>query len=197
MFESMLKIFKSTEDGTFGLPEHCVAILQEDLSGHDIFLTDLEFDQACQIACRRCRDAYRMGLVDGYVNGREYDAHIQGCLAEFAVAKYFGILNIWTPTINTFRKMPDIILNNKSIEVKSLGDKRTIIQRGFPIKQSTLKRPTDDIFIFVYCDIRQTDDPFGCKILGWSDAESIKRFYTERDWRLPYCEIRNVDSLVI
>lgn len=198
LFEGLLNGFFKTEENLLRIPNNSVKVISsKDFNEPNfisVILTEEEFDMGCQIACRRCRDAYKQGKIDSYVNGKEYDAHIQGVLSEIAVAKYLGIIDEWKPTINTFRTVPDICFNKTPIEVKSIGNYNALMNKGFSIKKSTLKRNEEDIFIFVYCDIRQTNIEFKCEIIGYATTKDVLLEYNEYSWYYPIDKIKKINK---
>lgn len=201
LFEGLINGLLKSEENLLRIPEGSVKILSnkefQQPNFVPVILTEEEFDMGCKIACRRCRDAYKLGKVDSYVNGKEYDAHIQGVLAEMAVAKYFNIIDEWKPTINTFRELPDICYKQTPIEVKSIGNYNTLINKGFSIKKSTLKRNEEDLFVFVYCDIRQTSLDFKCDIIGYATTKDVLEEYNEYSWHYPLFKIKDLNTIGI
>jgi hypothetical protein len=135
------------------------------LKGQEIKISEDEFYRAAEVGIHRCREAYRQGCKDKFVRGDEYDVHLRGALAEFAVAKFLKVE--WTASVNTFKNEPDVVYRGKSIEVKCSDSTENILRNGLKLPK-TIELHKDDIYALVYCDPKQQD--IVVTLVGWISA---------------------------
>jgi len=158
------------------------------VKGIDIPITEEEFYKAAMVGVKRCKRAYMVGKKDNFVDGSEYDSHIRGALAEFAVAKWADVK--WTGKIDNYQKEADFNIDDYNITVKCSNNVKNILRNGMRMKKSNGKR-ANDIFIYTYCDINEPGDIIPVKLIGWISGKEAMRFsrLNEPFWHVPATEL--------